>query len=79
MTGYVVHYSDGVTDMHMNSVVATSLLITNLTCCNNYTYSVEATSQHFSGLSRIFIMTLGIFSIGVWYPVGYIRVLIFSS
>ena len=60
MTGYVVHYSDGVTNM-TESVPAssTSLLVTKLTSCHNYTFSVEATSEHFSGHSRRVLLTLG--------------------
>ena len=61
VTGYVVHYSDGVTNM-TESVPAssTSLLVTSLTSCGIYLFSVEATSEHFSGLSNIIILTLGI-------------------
>ena len=60
MTGYVVHYSDGVTNM-TESVPAssTSLLVTNLTKCYNYTFSVEAFSEHLSGTSEIFMLKLG--------------------
>ena len=60
MTGYVVHYSDGVTNM-TESVPASSisLLVTNLTNCHNYTFSVEALSEHLSGTSDIHIMDLG--------------------
>ena len=49
MTGYVVHYSDGDTDRN-ESVPAssTSSLITGLSI---YTISVEATSEHLSGVS----------------------------
>ena len=67
MTGYVVHYSHGdsnmtksnMTDSNMTaskSVPASSshALITNLTECHNYTFSVEATSEHLSGMSKIF-------------------------
>ena len=109
MTGYVVHYSDGVnmtecnitennmTDSNitmssttdgnitqcintesnttesnttestmtdsdmMESVPASSThaLIENLTECYNYTFSVEATSDHLSGISKTFIFKLG--------------------
>ena len=34
-------------------------LITNLTECYNYTFSVEATSEHLSGISKTFIFKLG--------------------
>ena len=60
MTGYVVHYSDGVTNMTENvPASSTSLLVTSLASCRIFTFSVEATSEHFSGLSKIIILTLG--------------------
>ena len=54
MTGYVVHYSDGDTD-RIESVPAssTSSLITRLTINITYTFSVEATSEHLSGESKV--------------------------
>ena len=57
MTGYVVHYSDGDTDRN-ESVPAssTSSLITGLTI-NNFT--VEATSEYFSGKSTVYTVILG--------------------
>ena len=60
MIGYVVHYSDGDTDM-TESVPAssTSSLITGLTNCISYTFSVEATSEHLSGESNTLIIELG--------------------
>ena len=60
MTGYVVHYSDGDTD-RTESVPAssTSSLITGLTNCISYTFSVEATSEHLSGESDTLIIELG--------------------
>ena len=60
MTGYVVHYSDGVTNM-TESVPAssTSSHITNLTKCHNHNFSVEAVSEHLSGISAIFMLELG--------------------
>ena len=60
MTGYVVHYSDGISNM-TESVPAssTSLLVTNLTSCRNYTFSVEALSEHLSGISALFMLKLG--------------------
>ena len=66
VTGYVVHYSDGVTNM-TESVPAssTSLLVTNLTSCRNYTFSVEATSERFSGHSKRFLLTLGKLTLSV--------------
>ena len=60
MTGYVVHYSDGDTDRN-ESVPAssTSSLITGLTNCISYTFSVEATSEHLSGESDNLTIELG--------------------
>ena len=60
MTGYVVHYSDGDTD-RTESVPAssTSSLITGLTDGFNYTFSVEATSEHLSGESCQINITMG--------------------
>ena len=60
VTGYVVHYSDGDTD-RTESVPAssTSSLITNLTKCNTYNFSVEATSEHLSGESDTLVVELG--------------------
>ena len=60
MTGYVVHYSDGITNMtHSVPASSTSLLITNLTHCQKYQFSVETISEHFSGLSRTVLPSLG--------------------
>ena len=50
MTGYVVHYSDGDTD-RTESVAAFSYDIIDLTNGLTYTISVEATSEHLSGVS----------------------------
>ena len=60
MTGYVVHYSDGDTDRN-ESVLAssTSSLITGLTNCITYNFSVEATSEHLSRESDILTIELG--------------------
>ena len=53
VTGYVVHYSDGVNNMTERVPASfTSHSITNLTRCSDYTFSVEAASEHISGLSR---------------------------
>ena len=62
MTGYVVHYSEGDTDRN-ESVPAssTSSLITGLTNCISYTFSVEVTSEHLSGESDTLTIELG------WY------------
>ena len=55
MTGYVVHYSDGVNNMTERVPAScTNHSITNLTRCSNYTFSVEAASEHISRLSRTF-------------------------
>ena len=70
MTGYVVHYSHGdsnMTDSNMTESNTTEsqmtkrvhALITNLTECYNYLFSVEATSEHLSGISKILIFKLG--------------------
>ena len=60
MTGYVVHYSDGDTD-RTESVAAnsTSYNITDLTSGLTYTISVEATSEHLSGVSDNVTTSLG--------------------
>ena len=63
VTGYVVHYSDGGTDRN-ESVPAssTSSLITGLTNCTTYDFSVEAISEHLSGESDILTIELGSFT-----------------
>ena len=45
----------------MESIYASSThaFIENLTGCYNYTFSVEATSEHLSGISKTFIFKLG--------------------
>ena len=60
VTGYVVHYSDGDTDRN-ESVAAnsTSHDTTDLTSGLTYTISVEATSEHLSGVSDEMDITLG--------------------
>ena len=71
VTGYVVHYSDGVTIMTESvSASSTSLIITNLTHCHSYTFSVAATSEHFSGQSKRVLLTLGKLTVGVLYTSG---------
>ena len=64
MTGYVVHYSDEDTD-RIESVPAssTSSLITSLTNCITYTFSVEATSEHLSEESENVIVELGMYKV----------------
>ncbi|CAI8006933.1 hypothetical protein GBAR_LOCUS4976, partial [Geodia barretti] len=60
VTGYVVHYSDGVVN-NARSVpdpTSTSHNIRNLTWCSNYTFSVEAASEHISGISETFALEL---------------------
>ena len=60
VTGYVVHYSDGVTNMtHSVPASSTGVHVTNLISCRIYTFSIQATSEHFSGLSKIIMLTLG--------------------
>ena len=60
VTGYVVHYSDGVYNW-TESVAASSINsdITNIIDCLNYSFSVEATSEHLSGESYTVIFELG--------------------
>ena len=73
MTGYVVHFSDGITTYATNSVPSslTSSFIGNLTNCHGYTFMVEAMSEHLSGESytnefelgmslRHLVLTLGV-------------------
>ena len=62
MTGYVVHYSDGDTDRN-ESVAASSnycnlIYMMYLSKCVTYTISVEATSEHLSGVSNEWNITL---------------------
>ena len=73
VTGYVVHYSHGdgnmtavtdsnITNSNMTESVpasSTHALIKNLLNCYNYTFSVEVTSEHLSGISKTFIFKLG--------------------
>ena len=64
MTGYVVHYRYGATNMTQSVPPSyTHVEITNLTECYNYTFSVEATSEHLSGMSTNSNFELGIVSI----------------
>ena len=71
VTGYVVHYSDGVTNMtHSVHASSTSLLVTNLTRCHNYTFSVATISEHFSGQSGRVLLALGKLTLGVLYLVA---------
>ena len=60
MTGYVVHYSDGDTD-RTESVAASSnhCNLTHLSRCLTYRILVEATSEHLSGVSNEWNITLG--------------------
>ena len=60
MTGYVVHYRYGATNMTQSvPPSSTHVEIPNLTECYNYTFSVEATSEHLSGMSKNSIFQLG--------------------
>ena len=62
MTGYIVHYSDGSTDMSM-SASSTSTDITGLVNDGRtYSISVETTSEHLSGESETMTITLREFS-----------------
>ena len=59
MTGYVIHYSDGVTNKTESTLaVFTSSSIVNLTS-GTYHFSVEATSEHLSGESGVCTIRLG--------------------
>ena len=51
MTGYVVHYRTN-SSVWTKSSSSTSIDITGLTSGATYTISVEATSQHLSGMSE---------------------------
>ena len=60
MTGYVVHYRYGLTNMTQSvPPSSTHVDIPNLTECSNYTFSVEATSEHLSGMSTNSYFELG--------------------
>ena len=50
MTGYVAHYSDGVTDW-VEPVSSTHLHVVNLTSGLTYIFTVETLSEHLSGES----------------------------
>ena len=60
MTGYVVHYSDGDTDRtESGAASSTSYNVTDLTSGLTYTISVEAASEHLSGVSDNMTISLG--------------------
>ena len=60
MTGYVVHYRYGATNMTQSvPPSSTHVDIANLTECYTYTLYVEATSEHLSGISKRVIFKLG--------------------
>ena len=59
VTGYVLHYSDGITERSKNvTASATSSDIINLTNGSTYVITVEATSHHVSGVSDDMTITL---------------------
>ena len=60
VTGYVVHYRYGLRANMTQSVPpsSTHVEILDLTECYNYTFYVEATSEHLSGISDIVIFEL---------------------
>ena len=59
MTGYVVHYRYGATNMSQSVPPSyTHVEILDLTECYNYIFYVEATSEHLSGISDIVIFEL---------------------
>ena len=61
VTGYVVHYSDGVTTDVTDDVPAssTSSFIRHLINCRGYTFMLEAMSEHLSGESYTNVFELG--------------------
>ncbi|CAI8048401.1 Protein sidekick-2 [Geodia barretti] len=66
VTAYVVHYSDGVDKMTEDvPAPSTSSSITNLTNCLEYTFIVEAISEHLSGESDIHTIALGASALAV--------------
>ena len=61
VTGYVVHYRYGATNMSQSvPSSSTHVEIPNLTECYNYTFSVESTSECLFGISKGVIVELGI-------------------
>ena len=61
VTGYVVHYIYGATNMSQSvPSSSTHVEIPNLIECYNYTFSVEATSERLFGISKEVIVELGI-------------------
>ena len=61
MIGYVVHYRYGATNMTQSVPPSyTHVEILDLTECYNYTFYVEATSEHLSGMSNNSEIELGI-------------------
>ena len=56
MTGYIVHYSDG--DTNRTESVAASSTSSDITHLTSGLTSVEATSQHLSGESNEFTITV---------------------
>ena len=73
VTGYVVHYSDGDTDRNESvPESSTSSLITGLTDGVNYTFSVEATSEHLSGESCESYITMGEVQLTAIVMMGFI-------
>ena len=64
MTSYIVHYNDGGPDMMRTAFPpSTTTDITGLTNGATYTISVEATSQHLSGVSGEMTITLRMFKL----------------
>ena len=64
VTVYVVHYSHGDDNMTEDvPATSSSYIITNLTSCYSYTISVEATSEHVSGISERFTLIAGMYTV----------------
>lgn len=59
MIGYIIRYSDGTTGNKTASSSSTSTSISGLTVGRTYTISVEALSQHLSGVSETRTITIG--------------------
>lgn len=61
MTGYKVHYRDENTGIEKSTATASATIseITDLISDHTYTFIVEATSEHLSGLSDIVTAPVG--------------------
>ena len=67
VTSYVIHYSNGTTNKSKKVTASmTNTIITNLTIGPKYTVTVEATSNHLSGVSNNMAITLSK-AINLWH------------